>query len=771
MRTASFFFRIALLVIASVAMASNAIAQIQAPGKPIEFQAKAMEVTANGGWAKLMWMASRDGGIPTHFDVYMAEGETDDQSKFEKVGGVDVDPNTPVERYTFTYLQKDLPLGTYTFYVVAVNNGGESDRSVLKVVTLKVNGGTDKIFKIVSKPTNTAKPGSTYEYQVKVEANFNYTSLRYKITNGPDGMTISETGVIRWENAKAGRHVVRVVVWAKLPDGTEKEAVQEFVIEVGEDNSNDEPCTKICGTVKNEDGEPVKRGFVTAWSMTEKRTENGEVKKEWRAVYKTVAENGEFCIKVAAGTYKIKFEMEGYYSEWWENSENSDNAADVTVTCDGPADGINFVVAERPTPTMYAVSGRVYDAESGEGLQNALVTFTARNKEGADSRYRVIKAETNADGVYEVNLPEGYEYVATAISRENRERSKYLQEWWENTHDATQASTISVTGALTDIDFPMDLRPQATGGFGGTMKDDSTGTGVPGKVTAFMIVSKQKENGNDEAKLRVETVETDANGNYEFTNLEAGEYIVFGMPGERPYVPGFYVNDGVAAHSWKDASRITVDDAMVAVQHDIRLETAKDGVGRGKLRGWVYDKRGGIIKQDGGVQAANGIIGSLVVAIDEAGNVVDFAMTTEEGAYEMSQLGLGASTVIADRVGYEPTTETVTFDPNTLSQEVSIGLIKVVSSVEVPTDLVGTTVNLYPNPTNESATLSFPTVDGMANVRVISAAGLVLSNESFTVTNGTTSFSVNTASLPSGMVMVHVSNGTTTFALPLQIIR
>lgn len=770
MRTASFFFRIALLAIGFVAMASNAVAQIQPPGKPIEFQAKPVEVTANGGWAKLMWMASRDGGIPTHFDIYMAEGETDDQSQFEKVGAVDVDPNSQPGT-VFTYYQKDLPLGTYTFYVVAVNNGGESDRSTLRVVTLKVNSGEDKKLVIVSKPGNTAKPGSTYEYQVRVEANFNYTALRYKITKGPDGMTISEKGLIRWENVKAGRHVVRVVVWATLPDGTEKETVQEFVIEVGEGDDKEEPCTKICGTVKNEDGEPVARGFVTAWSMTEKRTENGEVKKEWRAVYKGVMEQGEFCIKVAAGTYKIKFETEGYYSEWWENSETSDDATDVTVTCDAPADGINFVVAARPTPKMHAVSGRVYDAESGEGLKNALVTFTARAKDGVDGRYRVIKAETNADGVFEVNLPEGYEYTASAISRENRERSKYLQEWWENTHDATQATTISVTDALADIDFPMDLRPEATGGFGGTMKDDSTGAGVPGKVTAFMIVSKQKENGNDEAKLRVETVETDANGNYEFTNLEAGEYIVFGMPGERPYVPGFYVNGDVAAHSWKDGTRITVGDVMLTVQHDIRLETAKDGVGRGKLRGWVYDKRGGIIKQDGGVQATNGIIGSLVVAIDEAGDVVDFALTTEEGAYEMTQLGLGASTIIADRIGFEPTTESVTFDPQTLTKEVSIGLIKVVSSVEVPTDLVGTTINLYPNPASENATLSFPSVDGTATVRVISAAGLVLSNEAFTVTNGTTSFSINTASLPSGMVMVHVSNGTSTFALPLQIVR
>ncbi len=770
MRTVSFFFRIALLAIGFVAMASNAVAQIQAPGKPIEFQAKPVEVTANGGWAKLMWMANRDGGIPTHFDIYMAEGETEDQSKFEKVGSVDVDPNGQPGTM-FMYYQKDLPLGTYTFYVVAVNNGGESDRSLLRVVTLKVNSGEDKKLVIVSRPGNTAKPGSTYEYQVRVEANFNYTALRYKITNGPDGMTISDKGLIRWENAKQGRHVVRVVVWATLPDGTEKETVQEFVIEVGEGNSNNEPCTKICGTVKNENGESVARGYVTAWSMTERRTENGEVKKDWVAVYKAVMEQGEFCIKVAAGTYKIKFEMEGFYSEWWENSETSDDATDVTVTCDAPADGVNFVVAARPQPIRYSVKGRVYDAETQEGLKNALVTFTAREKEGVDSRYRVVKTETDEDGNYIAALQADYAYVGTAISRENRERSKYLQEWWENTHDATQATSITLTDSIEGVDFSMDLRPQATGGFGGTMKNDSTGAGVPGKVTAFMIVSKQKENGSEEGKLRVETVETDADGNYEFTNLEAGEYIVFGMPGERPYVPGFYVNDAVAAHSWKDATRISVGDVMLTVQHDIRLETAKDGVGRGKLRGWVYDKRGGIIKQDGGVQATNGIMGSLVVAIDEAGDVVDFAMTTEEGAYEMTQLGLGASTIIADRIGFEPTTESVTFDPQTLTKEVSIGLIKVVSSVEVPTDLVGTTINLYPNPASENATISFPSVDGMATVRVISAAGLVLSNEAFTATNGTTSFSINTSSLPSGMVMVHVTNGTSTFALPLQIVR
>lgn len=775
MRTGSFLFRIVLMALAFVSASSLMTAQLDVPGKPIEFQAKAVEVTPNGGWAKLMWMANREGGIPTEFNIYIAEGETDDMSKFEKIGGVAVDPNDMPDNGVFTYIVKDLPLGTYSFYVVAVNASGESQRSVIRVVVLKVNNGEDKKVVIVSKPSNTAKVGSTYEYKVKFEANFDAASVRYAITRGPDGMTIDEKGNLRWENAKAGRYEIRIVVWVTAADGTVKEVVQEFVLEVGDGREEPkEPCTKICGTVKNEDGEPVKRGILTAWSMTEKRDDNGGTNTEWRAVYKVVVENGEFCIKVNAGTYKLKFEGEGYYTEWWENSENSDDATDVTVTCDAPVDGINMVVAARPTPKFHVVTGRVYDAESNEGLKNALVTFTARDAEGRENQYKVRKAETNADGVYRIELPEGYSYTATAIARDNREgtKSQYLQEWWENTHDATQASTIEITDDKEGVDFPMDKRAQVEGGFGGTMKDNETGTGVPGKVTAFQLVASGKDNGNDQKKLRVETVETDAEGNYSFTNLDPGTYIVFGMPGERPYVPGWHVIGAVAAHSWKDASEIEVADVMLTVQHDILLETAKDGVGRGKLRGWVYDKRGGIVKSnDGDVQVAEGIIGSLVVAIDEAGTVVDFAMSTEEGSYDMSQLGLGNSTVIADRFGYEPTTETVTFDANTLTQSVSLGLIKMVTSVEVPTDLVGTTLNLYPNPASSTATLSIPTVEGTASIRMVSAAGLVLSNEMFTVTNGTTSFTLNTASLPMGMVMVHVTNGTSTFALPLQIVR
>jgi hypothetical protein len=49
--------------------------------------------------------------------------------------------------------------------------------------------------------------------------------------------------------------------------------------------------------------------------------------------------------------------------------------------------------------------------------------------------------------------------------------------------------------------------------------------------------------------------------------------------------------------------------------------------------------------------------------------------------------------------------------------------------------------------------------------------GVTLATQTVDVVAGETTMQLATASLPSGMVMVHVTNGTTNFALPLQIVR
>jgi len=320
----------------------------------------------------------------------------------------------------------------------------------------------------------------------------------------------------------------------------------------------------------------------------------------------------------------------------------------------------------------------------------------------------------------------------------------------------------------------MDKRPVYQNGFSGTMKNFYTNAGVTGKVVAHQLVSRAKENGDSViVKNKAITVETDANGNYNFTNLTPGVYIVFGMPGTRPYIPGWMRMGEKAAGSWLNATRVEVGDAMVAVQHDILLDTAKGERGKGRVRGWVYDKRGGIVHKVGEEtpQGDAAVVGTLVLARDEQGDIVDFAMSVNEGAYELTELSYGTVTLEADRVDYTPSVQTITVDDQNLDQEVSIGLVMSTTSVDVPVDAVGTRVNLFPNPTAASASLRFVATQGTATIRVVSMTGVTLATQTVDVATGETTMQLATSQLPAGMVMVHVTNGTTSFALPLQIVR
>jgi hypothetical protein len=49
--------------------------------------------------------------------------------------------------------------------------------------------------------------------------------------------------------------------------------------------------------------------------------------------------------------------------------------------------------------------------------------------------------------------------------------------------------------------------------------------------------------------------------------------------------------------------------------------------------------------------------------------------------------------------------------------------------------------------------------------------GVELASQQYTVDSGMQTLMVNTSTLPAGMVMIHVNNGTTAFALPLNIVR
>ena len=79
MSIAHLISKIAIAIVVALVGVSAAVAQ-DAPGKPIEFGARVVE---NGTMVSLSWMANREGGDPTSFCIYYAEGETEKMEEFE----------------------------------------------------------------------------------------------------------------------------------------------------------------------------------------------------------------------------------------------------------------------------------------------------------------------------------------------------------------------------------------------------------------------------------------------------------------------------------------------------------------------------------------------------------------------------------------------------------------------------------------------------------------------------------------------------------------
>ncbi|MFN4985523.1 MAG: putative Ig domain-containing protein [Ignavibacteria bacterium] len=668
-------------------------------------------------------------------------------------------------------------VGRYEISIAAVQiiDGKEVVVKQNFVLVITEGDGQAGTVKFVSQPVTTGYVGVKYTYVAKAIVVGVNTTPMYKLDGQPAGMVIDQTtGVITWENPVAGTY--RFVVLAKaVVNGVEVVATQVVELTIKEKNTEAPLCAKIKGMVAYEGNvNETVNGVVTAWRQEVIKKENGNPTTTYRPVYKAEIKNGSYVLMLPAGTYKIRVEGSGMVGEWYDDVVELADAKDVVVECNTIKE-IDFKVAMRAKPVMVVAEGRVFDAATNEPLK-ALVVFEAREKSAsADSRYMRVVAETREDGTYRVELQSGVSYIGTArVLGKDNAANQYLVEFYNNTHDVLSATSIKLTETKGGFDFPMDKRESFNNGFGGTMKNAYTNAGVAGKVVAYRLAAYVSEKGDTLAKkLEATTVETDQDGNYSFTNMIPGDYVVFGGPAKRPAMPGWMVLGATAVPEWGKATRVSVGDVMVAIQYDILLDTVKTDKGKGRVRGHVYDKRGGIVKSGADkTQEASAVLGAFIIARDEDGNIVDFALSEDEGSFDMTEVAMGNIIIVADRVGFEPTTQTVAIEATNADQVIAIGMMKnTTTGIDVPVDEVGASVNLWPNPTSASASVQFTAQPGSATIRVVSLSGVELAVQQYTLDGGMQTLTVNTSTLPAGMVMVHITNGSTSFALPLNIVR
>jgi hypothetical protein len=105
---------------------------------------------------------------------------------------------------------------------VLVNLPENNDRVVLRPLDLVASlnqSGQDYIV-VLSRPETQVAAGGTFTYPIEVHSKA--SGLRYGIEAGPEGMTVSETGVVRWKAPeRPDRKPVRVVVTIGSASGKE----------------------------------------------------------------------------------------------------------------------------------------------------------------------------------------------------------------------------------------------------------------------------------------------------------------------------------------------------------------------------------------------------------------------------------------------------------------------------------------------------------------------------------------------------------------------
>ncbi|GIV54964.1 MAG: hypothetical protein KatS3mg039_1482 [Candidatus Kapaibacterium sp.] len=731
------------------------------PSKPREFSATGGYTDTDGQYkAVLQWAPSeseRSSDRPDGYYVYRASGATEDESQFTRIATVPADSSI---RQLYTYTDQPLQAGTYTYFVTAYNSDGESQRSTIRVVTVPPNTPPNQLLRFVTTPPTQARVGQEYRYQARAESSVQGVTIRYQLISGPDGMTIDQsTGLVTWTPQRAGTY--RVAIKAMIEaQGQVIATGQEWSITVGGEEEH-EGCVVVEGIVVDTSRTPMSSGVVVAYRGVWKG-HGQDSQLVWVAVARAeVGDLGTFHMRLPAGQYKFLTEGRDYQPLWYENSSSADDATVLTFECGGDTVELVFVVTPREREQFYVVSGRVTSAETGNGVAawvKFMTTGNAHHDDGDNDwgHGATFTAETNADGYYEIRLSSRFTYIARAIPRSD----DYLPLYYDGTTNIAEATRITLSGHRDGVNFALPTRPAAQGGFSGQITD-SSGAGLAGWAIACRLVNNANDRG--ERIRRFRTVETDSEGNYQFTGLEPGVYVVLGIPRSRDYVPGFCVVGDFATLRWRNATRIEVGDAMLTVQYVIKLRARSGERGIVRLDGWVRG-RGQQIKVGSHEQGEQPVAGALVAVLTDAG-IAGYAISQDDGYYAITELLPGSGQLVVDHPDFESVTMPITIAPTSNAQSQNATMEPAQLST-VTADALDAIV-VAPNPATSYVRIERGQADGDMDVEVLSLLGTVIAS----YRTEALSLELPTDGLSVGAYAVRIRTAMGVRTVPLVIVR
>jgi hypothetical protein len=713
------------------------------------------------------WTYPADDEIAIGFNVYIAEGKTDDFNNFRILQFVDRKDGDKNSRNHYSLYFKGLESkhNGWSFTIRAVNDHKE-ESEVVNFVYAEIKNNNNPQHKIyfTSKPDVFAKIGVEYTYTPTVETNIENPTLVYSLRNSPDNAKInSETGEITWTPEKAGNYNFHLEVKAVDGDKILANLNHGWTVTVRECA---EPTT-ISGVVIDEDGHSIKMGVVTIFKYDEI---DNRMHKGFHFTHRF--DNGKFEIpNLDKGEYYILVEAFGmnnttaYYPMWYDNALSFDDAKTISIDC-GDEVSVSFTMKEIPQPKMYKVSGKVIDAETSEPVRNGYVEF--RGVENNSSKPISHTFKVNQHGEFAGKLPDGFTYTAVAsgiyYTDQNKHPQAYFPQFYELADNPTDAKTILLVGDMTGIDFYLIRVPNYENSLYGTVTDvdDEVLAGV--EVIAFLVDS---DNRNSKYIYTGKSTKTDEFGAYKIENLIPGQYVVLARPHNRQLSPGFYLEGEIATLSWEEATRVTVKDEGASGSYKIILPIIEKRDGKGIVRGNVGRDKKGAIKSGDEKQSVDAINGASVFLVNSKNNVSHSFTTDEFGRFELSNIAAGTYTLVLDKVGFSGSKTQITIgEESVVEKDFEMSPISV-SSVNNNDFNFG--FEVYPNPAVETINIRFEQEQNSAQITVLNYTGTEVLRVNNAGTNGIES--IKTSEFPAGMYLIKIQIGNSISVKPIIIVK
>ena len=700
-------------------------------------------------------------------NIYYAEGISDNPADFKFLEKVRIEDAQPLSKHHFGYSFSGITgtQKTWTFAVTAYTQDGVSEFSKFYTASFKYNE-PPFLVEFVSSPTKKAKVGVKYTYKPEIKTNIDKPTLEYILEDAPPNAKYNpETGEISWIPLNEEFNYFHIMLKVKLDDEVVSIIQQSWGVTFNECDS----LSSIKVNVIDESGNPV-------ISVTVRIFDYEEGVNPTTKFAKMIIGNGgaSYCIikGLDKGKYYIlvdafsKDKTISYKSNWYNDAERLEDAVPFEIGCDEEVE-LNFVMKQTTPPIGYLVSGKVLDKNTLEPAKSGVYFYG--HKENTNE-LKLFTFTTKDDGTYIGLLPDTYKYTAVAhgyFYSQLNNKAKYYSQYYDMADKPEDAKLIELNSDVTGIDFYLTPVPVFDNSLYGTVVDIYDNPQIRVEVTAYKIIT---DSSGTEYKYQENNSFVDATGSFKFENVEPGEYILFARPSKYYNPSVYYVGNDSSAYTWRNATRIKVEENGDFGSYKIVLVPMEHILGKGKIKGVVRsgDEKGAIKSGDEVQSSDKAISGANIYLVDSKSKVTQNLTTDKFGKFELSNISAGTYNLIIDKIGFETSITEITIGEDAVIEQ---DIILSPSEPNSVNDAYDNDFNLevYPNPATDLVTVKFDNTNSDALVSLLSYTGIEL--QSNLLVNNQGLLIIHTNEFPTGVYFIKVQKGNNISVKPIMILR